>query len=75
MPFDGSVCPQIFEFLDKNVIGQNYAKKVLAVAVYNHYKRIYHNMPTNGSARSALANEANITETHSTGIFNHKGLL
>ncbi len=28
------------EYLDQYVIGQNYAKKVLAVAVYNHYKRL-----------------------------------
>ncbi|MBO4266351.1 MAG: ATP-dependent Clp protease ATP-binding subunit ClpX [Lachnospiraceae bacterium] len=28
------------EFLDENVIGQEEAKKVLSVAVYNHYKRI-----------------------------------
>ena len=27
-------------FLDENVIGQEEAKKVLSVAVYNHYKRI-----------------------------------
>ena len=31
---------QIKEFLDDYVIGQEKAKKVLAVAVYNHYKRI-----------------------------------
>lgn len=31
---------QIKEFLDKYVIGQQAAKKSLAVAVYNHYKRI-----------------------------------
>ncbi|CDF98226.1 ATP-dependent protease ATP-binding subunit ClpX [Avibacterium paragallinarum] len=30
---------QIRAHLDDYVIGQNYAKKVLAVAVYNHYKR------------------------------------
>ncbi len=30
----------IREFLDEHVIGQDEAKKVLAVAVYNHYKRI-----------------------------------
>lgn len=29
--------------LDEYVIGQEYAKKVLAVAVHNHYKRIQHN--------------------------------
>ena len=31
---------QIKEFLDDYVIGQDEAKKVLSVAVYNHYKRI-----------------------------------
>lgn len=31
---------QIKEFLDKYVIGQDQAKKVLSVAVYNHYKRL-----------------------------------
>ncbi len=32
---------EIKAFLDDYVIGQDAAKKVLAVAVYNHYKRIY----------------------------------
>lgn len=36
---------KIFEFLDRYVVGQEHAKKVLSVAVYNHYKRIYHNIP------------------------------
>jgi ATP-dependent Clp protease ATP-binding subunit ClpX len=31
---------EVKEFLDEYVIGQEQAKKVLAVAVYNHYKRI-----------------------------------
>jgi ATP-dependent Clp protease ATP-binding subunit ClpX len=31
---------QIVDSLDEYVIKQDYAKKVLAVAVYNHYKRI-----------------------------------
>lgn len=31
---------QIKDYLDQSVIGQNEAKKVLSVAVYNHYKRI-----------------------------------
>ena len=31
---------EIFEFLDQYVIGQSSAKRSLAVAVYNHYKRI-----------------------------------
>ncbi|CAL8261398.1 unnamed protein product [Merluccius merluccius] len=36
---------KIYAYLDKYVVGQSYAKKVLAVAVYNHYKRIYNNIP------------------------------
>ena len=35
---------QIKEYLDQYVIGQDRAKKVLAVAVYNHYKRVRHNL-------------------------------
>ena len=31
---------KIKSFLDQYVIGQEYAKKVLSVAVYNHYKRL-----------------------------------
>ncbi|XP_011690252.1 PREDICTED: ATP-dependent Clp protease ATP-binding subunit clpX-like, mitochondrial [Wasmannia auropunctata] len=31
---------EIFEYLNKHVAGQEYAKKMLSVAVYNHYKRI-----------------------------------
>lgn len=31
---------EIFSYLDKRVIGQQKAKRVLAVAVYNHYKRV-----------------------------------
>ena len=31
---------EIKEFLDEYVIGQEDAKKVLAVSVYNHYKRV-----------------------------------
>lgn len=35
---------EIKEFLDQYVIGQDRAKKLLSVAVYNHYKRINHNL-------------------------------
>jgi ATP-dependent Clp protease ATP-binding subunit ClpX len=34
----------IKEYLDQYVIGQDRAKKLLSVAVYNHYKRINHNL-------------------------------
>ncbi|PCI39950.1 MAG: ATP-dependent Clp protease ATP-binding subunit ClpX [Thiotrichales bacterium] len=32
----------ILSHLDEYVIGQDHAKKVLSVAVYNHYKRLHH---------------------------------
>ncbi len=35
---------QIFEFLNQYVIGQEEAKRSLAVAVYNHYKRVFQNV-------------------------------
>jgi len=35
---------KIKESLDEYVIGQEHAKKVMAVAVYNHYKRVYSNV-------------------------------
>jgi len=35
---------EIKDYLDQYVIGQDRAKKVLAVAVYNHYKRVNHNL-------------------------------
>ena len=34
---------EIKAYLDENIVGQDDAKKVLSVAVYNHYKRIAHN--------------------------------
>ncbi len=38
----------IHEFLDQYVIGQDRAKKLLAVAVYNHYKRLNNNLQDGG---------------------------
>ena len=38
---------EIRAHLDNDVIGQDYAKKVLAVALYNHYKRLRSNHQTN----------------------------
>ncbi|XP_051876624.1 ATP-dependent Clp protease ATP-binding subunit clpX-like, mitochondrial [Pristis pectinata] len=41
---DGSA-RHLHRFLDEYIIGQNQAKKVLSVAVYNHYKRLHNNIP------------------------------
>ncbi|XP_064608087.1 ATP-dependent Clp protease ATP-binding subunit clpX-like, mitochondrial [Liolophura sinensis] len=48
---------KIYDYLHRFVIGQDMAKKVLAVAVYNHYKRIYNNLPpsTSQSKNSEVA--------------------
>ncbi|MGB3621839.1 MAG: ATP-dependent protease ATP-binding subunit ClpX, partial [Ketobacter sp.] len=46
---------EIKHILDDYVIGQNRAKKVLSVAVYNHYKRL-----RSGSAKSAKGNNAEV---------------
>ena len=38
---------EIKEYLDQYIVGQDEAKKVLSVAVYNHYKRLKHNKSAN----------------------------
>jgi len=49
---------KIYEYLNQHIIGQEPAKKALAVAVYNHYKRIYHNIPVNKKDQKSTAEMA-----------------
>lgn len=39
--FDAPIPSKIKSFLDQYVIGQDNAKEIISVAVYNHYKRIF----------------------------------
>lgn len=55
---------QIKSYLDKYVIGQDEAKKTLAVAVYNHYKRILHR---NDPERKVNIDKSNILLLGPTG--------
>jgi len=44
--FELPIPSQIKTFLDQYVIGQNKAKQIISVAVYNHYKRIFRQVKT-----------------------------
>ncbi|XP_076050282.1 ATP-dependent clpX-like chaperone, mitochondrial isoform X2 [Oratosquilla oratoria] len=73
---------KIYEYLDHHVVGQERAKKVLSVAVYNHYKRIFHNIPNtkseplqidNAATPQGLSNRdllhiAGISQSHALGV-------
>ncbi|XP_018429451.1 PREDICTED: ATP-dependent Clp protease ATP-binding subunit clpX-like, mitochondrial isoform X1 [Nanorana parkeri] len=52
---------KIYNYLDKYVVGQSFAKKVLAVAVYNHYKRIYNNIPVNSRQQAEVEKQSSLT--------------
>ena len=47
---------EIFDFLNDYVIGQDQAKKILSVAVYNHYKRVQAGQPTDQDVELAKSN-------------------
>lgn len=58
---------EIKAFLDEHIVGQDDAKKVLSVAVYNHYKRIAHNMSSDKNEADVEIQKSNILLVGPTG--------
>ncbi|MEZ5034010.1 MAG: ATP-dependent Clp protease ATP-binding subunit ClpX [Chitinophagaceae bacterium] len=58
---------EITKFLDEFAIGQNEAKKVLAVAVYNHYKRLQQKNSNPNPANDVEIEKSNIIMVGETG--------
>lgn len=64
---------QIYEYLNKHVVGQEKAKKVLSVAVYNHYKRIYNNIPMQNNRQDVTVMEQAAPNPSATFVFPNRG--
>ncbi|MBM3416993.1 MAG: ATP-dependent Clp protease ATP-binding subunit ClpX [Bacteroidetes bacterium] len=58
---------EIKKFLDEYAIGQDEAKKVLAVAVYNHYKRLQQKQTDPGAGNDVEIEKSNIIMVGETG--------
>ncbi|MEX0325095.1 MAG: ATP-dependent Clp protease ATP-binding subunit ClpX [Puniceicoccaceae bacterium] len=54
-PFKLSKPTEIKAMLDLDVVGQDHAKKVLSVAVYNHYKRLQAELKTDDEKKDTAA--------------------
>ncbi len=57
---------EIKDFLDEYIIGQNHAKRVMAVAVYNHYKRLLQS-PNTSKGEDIEIEKSNIVLVGETG--------
>ena len=58
---------EIFSFLDDYIVGQERAKKILSVAVYNHYKRVRAAATSAGAGESVELAKSNILLIGPTG--------
>jgi ATP-dependent Clp protease ATP-binding subunit ClpX len=58
---------EIARFLDEYVVGQNRAKKILSVAVYNHYNRLRQQAADSGSSSDVEIEKSNVLLVGPTG--------
>ena len=58
---------EIKAYLDEHIVGQDDAKKVLAVSVYNHYKRLRHNKEEGKDKDTVEIQKSNILLVGPTG--------
>lgn len=61
--------PQLIKSeLDEYIIGQDDAKRAIAVAVYNHYKRVNYNLINHNNAKRVELDKSNILLIGPTGV-------
>ena len=58
---------EIFSFIDDYIVGQDRAKKILSVAVYNHYKRVRAATTSSGAGEAVELAKSNILLIGPTG--------
>lgn len=59
---------EIHHLLDEHIIAQKQAKKVLSVAVYTHYRRLFANADKRGSTDAKTGNDADDVELEKSNI-------
>ena len=64
---------EIFSFLDDFIVGQERAKRILSVAVYNHYKRVQHGARSDNDVELAAAEILRLKETLEQILARHTG--
>ena len=59
---------EVKKILDKYIIGQEEAKRILCVSVYNHYKRIFHNEHIHNTDDDVEIQKSNVVLIGPTGV-------
>ena len=59
---------KIKEYLDRHIIGQERAKKILSVAVYNHYKMLHYEAEHKNEKEKVTIEKSNILMLGPTGV-------